>query len=239
MESTARLLERRNLAGELMTICLERPPTYEYRAGQFCYLTLPDQGFRDERGLRRHLSLASSPTERDLLFGTRASDSAFKRTLATLPAGAEVLVEAARGSLSLPAATSRPAVFLAGGVGVTPFRSLLRYAADAETGHRITLFYSNRRPEETLFLDDLLELSSSHPNLRVVATMTRMGESSETWTGLTGRLTGDTIREQCPDWQDADYFVAGPPAMVETLEGTLRELGVAPARIRFERFAGH
>jgi ferredoxin-NADP reductase len=200
---------------------------------------LPDLGFRDEKGIREHLSIASSPTEEDLLFGTRKSESAFKRTIAALPLGAEIQVGEARGALALPEDPARPLVFLAGGVGITPFRSLLRYAADAATGHRITLFYSNRRPEETLFLDDLLAIAASHENLRVVPTMTRMAESSVPWSGLTGRLSAATIREQCPEWQSADYYIAGPPAMVETLEATLLELGIEASRMRAERFTGY
>lgn len=236
---TSRLLERRELAGELLAFRLERPPRYEFRAGQFCFLVLPDLGFRDNQGLRKHLSIASSPTEEDLLFGTRKSESAFKRTLAALSVGAEIRIEEARGALALPRDPSGPLVFLAGGVGITPFRSLLRYAADAETGHRITLFYSNRRPEETLFLDDLLRVGELHANLRIVPTMTRMAESPAPWSGLTGRLSAAMIQEHCPEWQSADYFLAGPPSMVETLEATLRELGIEPSRVRAERFAGY
>ncbi|MBI5015467.1 MAG: FAD-dependent oxidoreductase [Deltaproteobacteria bacterium] len=239
MPSTSRLLDRREIAGELMTFRLERPAGYEFRAGQFCFLELPDLGFQGDRGLRRHLSLASSPTETDLLFGTRKSQSAFKQTLAALPLGSPITIEEPRGSLALPEDPSRPLVFLAGGIGITPFRSLLRYAADSDTSHRVTLFYSNRRPEETLFLEDLLEIARGHDTLRVLATMTRMGESSEPWDGLTGRLTAATIREHCPEWPESAFYLAGPPAMVETLEAVLQELGIDPSRIRPERFTGY
>jgi ferredoxin-NADP reductase len=239
MQIVSRLTERREIAGELVAFRLEKPAGYEFCAGQFCFIEVPDLGMRDEQGLRKHLSIASSPTERDLLFGTRKSESAFKRTFDALAVGAEVRIEEPRGSLALPQDPSQPLVFLAGGIGITPFRSMLRYAADAGTGHRITLFYSNRRPEESLFLDDLLAIARNHEGLRLVATMTRMAESSAPWTGLTGRLTADTIREHCPEWRDSACYLAGPPAMVETLEATLKELGVDPSRIRPERFTGY
>lgn len=239
MEYAARLLEKAEAADGTWVLRASRPEGYPFRAGQWALLTLPELGFQDERGLRRPLSIASSPTEGDLLFATKRSESAFKKTLGAMAPGAEFKLGDARGNLLLPENAETPLVFLAGGVGITPFRSLLRYASDTSASHRITLFYSNRTPEEAAFLDDLLAIGAQSDRIAVVATMTRMAESSRPWGGLTGRLTAAVIREQCPYWSEALHYIAGPPAMSDTLENTLKELGVAPERIRPEKFSGY
>ncbi len=238
VETNTPLLGREEVAKGIWAVRLARPKEYSFRAGQWCFLTLPAAGFADERGLRRPLSLASAPEEDDLLFATKASTSAFKQTLLALPLGTRIAVDSPRGDLSLPAPELGPLAFLAGGVGITPFRSLLHHVARARTGHRVTLLYSNRTPEETPFLDDLGALAAAHGNLRVVATMTRMVESARTWDGPTGRLDADLIRQECPDWPKTHFILAGPPPMVEAMEKTLQELGVPPERLRAERFAG-
>ena len=133
--------------------------------GQWCFISVPDLGFQDERGLKRPLSIASSPLEKELLFATKLSNSAMKRTLADMPLGSVISLEKPLGNFILPEDTSTPLAFLAGGVGITPFRSMLRYAAEARTGHTITLFYSSRTPAETPFLDELMSIPGEIPAL--------------------------------------------------------------------------
>ena len=125
------------------------------------------------------------------------------------------------GALVLPAQTTTPLVFLAGGVGITPFRSICRYAADAKTGHAITLFYSSRTPEETPFLEELGRIPEQNKDISVVITMTRAPVDPASWTGLRGRLDGETIKERCPVWEKAVYYVAGPPVMADAMTQTL------------------
>jgi ferredoxin-NADP reductase len=238
MTYSARLVERKNLAGDVAIFRFEKPEGFEFKAGQWCLLTVPDLGYKDERGLRRPLSLASSPLEKDLLFITKLSGSAMKRSLAEITPGASVTLDTPMGSLLLPGELELPLVFLAGGVGVSPFRSMIRYAADAPTGHRITLFYSNRTPEETPFLDELLAIPSANPRIATAVTMTRATDESR-WKGLTGRLNPDMIRNNCNAWQEARYFIVGPPNMADAMKQTLNEMSIAPERITLELFAGY
>ncbi len=239
MRYQTRLTERREEADGIVSVRLENPEGFRFRPGQWCFLNLPDLGLRDDRGLRRHLSVASSPGDGHLLFATKLSPSAFKQTLARLEPGAGIDLEEPRGRLALPEDPVRPLAFLAGGIGITPFRSMVRHAAQARSGHRIALFYSNRKPEEAPFLDELLELSRKEERIDVVATMTRMNESQRPWDGPTGRLNPGMIREGLPEWESALYFLAGPPPMVEAMQGTLAEMGIAGDRVQPELFSGY
>lgn len=233
------LLKREDAAERTMAVYVSKPEGYTFRPGQHCFIEVPDRGYHDERGLRRHFSIASSPAEPHLLFAMNRSESALKRTLSEMPPGAPLSVEGPLGSFALPEETEEPLVFLAGGIGITPFRSMTRHIAEAGTGHRVTLFYSNRKPEEAVFLDELEELARTHDDLRVVATMTRMHTSSLSWEGLTGRVDADLIRDRCPEWAHALHFVAGPPPMVEAMKQTLVDMGVASTKICAANFTGY
>jgi ferredoxin-NADP reductase len=239
MNYVATMISSEEIAEDIMAFHFDKPEGYQFTAGQFCFLNLPDIGFNDERGLRRHLSIASSPLESGLLFATKMSESAFKRTLRAMTAGTTIIVEQPLGFLSLPESTVMPAIFLAGGIGITPFRSMIRYASGAGTGHTITLFYSNRTPDEAAFLGELEGIAEVHGNIRILPTMTRMQKSAVRWPGLTGRIDASMIKEHCTDWRDSIFYIAGPPAMVDSMKETLQEMYINPDRMRIEKFTGY
>ena len=110
-------------------------------------------------------------------------DTAFKRVLKTMSPGTEVKIEGPFGNLTLHNNLARTAVLLAGGIGITPFRSMVFHAAKEKLAHRIVLFYSNRRPEDAPFLDELQALEHENPNYKLIATMTRMKNSGKHWRG--------------------------------------------------------
>lgn len=233
----AKLIGSERLAGDVAIFRFEKPDAFQFTAGQWCLLTVPDSGFDDDRGLRRPLSIASSPLEKELLFATKLSGSAFKRTMADMKPGMAIGLGSPMGTLVLPAQTATPLVFLAGGIGITLFRSMCRYAADAKTGHAITLFFSSKAPEETPFLDELQRIPEQNSGVSVVITMTRAPEDSA-WTGLRRRLDAEVIKEGCPVWEKALYYVAGPPVMVDAMKQTLVGMNVPADRIKAELFAG-
>jgi ferredoxin-NADP reductase len=239
MKYSAKVLGREAKAGQLMVLRLERPADFDYQAGQFCFVNAPDIGLSDEHGLRRPLSLASSPLEKDLLFTVRLSDSAFKRTLRDMADTSKVEIESAMGLFTLPADKGTPLCFLAGGMGISPFRSMLRYAADAGTGHKATLFYSSRVPEEALFLDEFYGIASKDPSIEVVATITRPEQSAQKWQGRTGRLAASTIKDACAYWKEAIYYLAGPPVMVDGMRTMLDEMGIDKALVKQEVWTGY
>ena len=209
----------------------------DFRAGQYFWLTLLDPPYDDEKGPRRHISVATSPNERGVLgLATRLRDTAFKRSLAELPVGTEVDVEHPKGEFVLPRETDLPYVFIAGGIGITVFRSMLLYIAEERLLHRVTLVYSNRDRESTAFLDELTELARQHENIELVLTMTE----DEGWDGET-RIVGPDLLADHLDGDIAGYryLLAGPPGMVEAVTGSLREAGIPEEQIRPERFSGY
>jgi ferredoxin-NADP reductase len=230
--------EKREVArGTLLVIFDLDGHEVDYRPGQYFWVELLNPPYDDEKGPRRHISVVTSPTERGVLgLCTRIRDTAFKRTLAELPVGAEVDVEAPKGDFVLPEDTGRPYVFIAGGIGITVFRSMLRFIADESLPYRVTLVYSNRDRESSPFLDELRELESEIPDFRVVLTMT-----DETgWEGETRRIDADLLRDHLDGELDSyTYLVAGPPAMVEAMVEILGTAGVPDEQVLPSRFSGY
>jgi len=238
MNYEAKLIGREKLPGDVAIFRFEKPEGFRFIAGQWCTVSVPTLGFEDDKGLRRPLSIASSPSEKELLFVMKLGSSAMKQTMAEMMPGTTVSLGQAMGTMVLPEETGTPLVFLAGGIGITPFRSMCRWAADTRTGHTITLFYSSKTPEETPFLEELGRIPEQHDKVSVIATMTRAPEDPKIWNGLRGRLSTDIIKTHCPVWERAVYYLAGPPAMADTMKEMLNALGVPADRIKVELFAG-
>jgi ferredoxin-NADP reductase len=209
----------------------------DFRPGQYFWVELPDRGYDDEKGLRRHISVVTSPTERGVLgLATRIRDSAFKRTLAELQVGDEVDVEAPKGSFVLPEDTSRPYVFIAGGIGITVFRSMLRYIADTGQPYRVTLVYSNRNRAAAAFLDELEELRGRIPGLDVVLVFT----DEPGWEGESRHVDANVLRDHLAEPLDAyTYMVAGPPGMAEDVGEKVRAAGVPEEQVVVAKFSGY
>jgi ferredoxin-NADP reductase len=159
-----KLKSRSEVAERTLEFRFDKLDGMEFRAGQFMDLTLLDPPETDAEGNTRGFSINSAPDERELIFTTRLRDTAFKRVLEAMPLGTEIKLEGPFGDLMLHNKASRPAVFLAGGIGVTPFRSLVRWAAHQHLPHRIFLFDSNRRPEDAPFLDEMRDLAKENPS---------------------------------------------------------------------------
>lgn len=209
----------------------------DFRPGQYFFVTLPSVGDEDDKGLRRHITVVTSPNEKGVLgFATRMRDSAFKRTLRELPVGSEVEVEPPKGKFSLPEGTSRPLVFVAGGIGITVFRSMLRYINEERLPYRVTLIYSNRDRESTAFLDELRELEQALPDFRLILTMTQ----DPGWDGETRKVDGDFVKDYLgEDLHQHTFLVAGPPAMAEGVQTALQEAGVQDENLIAERYSGY
>ena len=234
----ARIKEKREVAkGTLLVVFDLLGREVEFRPGQYFWVTLLDPPYDDEKGPRRHISVVTSPNERGLLgLCTRLRKTAFKRSLAELPVGAEVDVEEPKGDFVLPHETDLPYVFIAGGIGITVFRSMLHYVAEEKLPHRVTLVYSNRDRESTAFLEELLELARGHENIGLVLTIT----DDASWEGEHRRIGPELLRDHLGgDLNRFRYLLAGPPAMVEAVTAELRAAGIPDERIRPERFSGY
>ncbi len=223
--------------GTLLVVFDLQGEEVDFRPGQYFWVELPNRGYEDEKGLRRHISVVTSPTERGVLgVCTRLRDTAFKKTLAELKVGDEVEVEPPKGDYVLPEDTSPHYVFVAGGIGITVFRSMLRYIADTGEPYRVTLVYSNRDRAGTAFLEELQKLERQIPGLRLLLTMTE----DEGWEGES-RFVGPELLNDHLDGELSDYtyLVAGPPQMVEAVVEQLGEAGVAEEQVLPDRFSGY
>lgn len=234
-----RLRACEHIAAGTMAFRFERPAGFDFRAGQAIDLILVGARNLDE-GARRHaFSLASAPFEDELMIATRMRDSAYKRALGSLPIGGKVALEGPFGSLTLHKDAGRGAVLIAGGIGITPFLSMLRQARHDRADRPIALLYSNRRPEDAAFLAELHELAGGHPHFRLVATMTDAANSSQGWDGETRVIGADLLALAADRMPAPIYYVVGPPAMVESMRGALRRAGVDEDDVRTEEFYGY
>jgi len=241
-----KLKSREEVAEQTMAFRFEKPAEWKFKAGQFIDISLIDPPETDTEGNTRGLSIASAPHEDFLMVATRMRDTAFKRALRRLPLDTQVKVEGPFGNLTLHNNVARPAVLLAGGIGITPFRSIVSRAAQEKLQHRIFLFYSNRRPEDAAFLDELQALEQENPNYKCIPTMTGMEKSTRSWAGEVGHIGYELISKYLTALASSAlyaagpiYYIAGPPGMVGELRTMLTNSGVDDDDIRSEEFTGY
>jgi ferredoxin-NADP reductase len=234
-----RLKKKEDVAEGTMAFHFEKPSGFQFKPGQFANLTLLDPPETDAEGNVRTFSIASAPFEADLMFATRMRDTAFKRVLKAMPLGTEITLGGPFGSFILHSDSSRPGVFLAGGIGITPFRSMVLHASKSRFPHRLLLFYSNRRPEDAAFLKELKAIEKENPRYSIIGSMTQIEKSKQKWEGRTGFIDKEMLSESLDDLKGSIYYVAGPPKMVSAIGHTLANLGVSEDNIRSEDFAGY
>jgi ferredoxin-NADP reductase len=244
MDSTSpsylmKLTGRQEVAEQTMAFRFEKPITLAFTPGQFIELTLLNPPESDAEGNSRVFSIASAPHEDFVMVATRLRDTAFKRVLSGLPLGTEVRVEGPFGDLRLHNDKSRAAVLLTGGIGITPFRSILLNAAKEKRSQRLFLFYGNRRPEDAAFLDELQNLEKQNPYYRLIACMNEMEHSHRVWQGETGAIDAQMLAKHLTEVASPIYYVTGPPTMVQVMRATLTGTGVDDDDIRTEEFAGY
>jgi ferredoxin-NADP reductase len=236
---TTTLTKREEIAEGTMAFHFVKPADFQFRAGQSIDLTLLNPPETDAEGNSRAFSIASAPFDNDLIIATRMRDTALKRVLRKASPGLQVKIDGPGGSFVLHRKSEKPAVFLAGGIGITPFLSIIRQAGNDQSPHHMYLFYSNRRPEDAAFLDLLSEATKRNPNFHLIATMTEMDKSQREWKGETGSINKDMLTKHLPSLQGSIYYLAGPPAMIAAMRSMLIEAGVDEDDIRTEEFFGY
>jgi ferredoxin-NADP reductase len=235
----ARLVASDRIAEGTAGFTFEVPAPFTFDAGQTCDLTIASPRYEDEKGSSRTFSIASSPVDAPrVMVATRLTGSAFKRSLVEAPAGFEVEFDGPFGSFVLHRNAAKPAVFFAGGIGITPFRGIIKDATERHLPHRMTLFYSNRTPGSTAFLSDLEAWGQQNANFRLFATVVDPA-SQEPWSHDVGLMNAAFIGPHVPTWADAICYLAGPPAFVKAMRAALDEVGADPDNIRTEEFTGY
>jgi ferredoxin-NADP reductase len=232
------LRQKEQVAEGTMAFHFHKPADFQFKAGQYINVTLVEPLETDAEGNTRSFSIASAPFETDLTVATRMRDTAFKHVLKAMPSGTEVSIAGPFGSFTLRE-NSRAAVFLAGGIGITPFRSMLLQAAREKLPRRLFLFYSNRRPEDAPFLEELLPLEAKTDGIRIVGTMTDMQKSRRPWQGEIGYINREMLAKYVGDLAVPIYYSAGPPGLVAAMRKMLSEAGINEDDIVTEEFDGY
>jgi len=227
------------VADGTMAFRFARPAGFAFRAGQSVDVSLLAPP-AEPNSTRRIFSLASAPFEGHLGIATRMRDgSAFKRALRALAPRARLRLKGPLGTMTLHEDRNRAAVFIAGGIGITPFVSMLRQAAHERLPRTLRLLYSNRRPRDAAFLGELQALERQLGDFRLLATMTDADASAGEWHGARGMIDEGLLRRLVADAPSPVYYVAGPPAMVAVMSGVLRRSGVRDEDARSEEFYGY
>ena len=250
-----KLIEKRDEAESLpdgsqgtKSFFFEPEKEIKYIAGQYYYFTLPKLNYPDPRGATRHFTLSSSPTEGKIIrLTTRVrQESGFKKTLDELSIGSVIEGEGPTGTfilnenLSAQAGDKSPQIFLAGGIGITPFRSMIKYNIDKELNIPMHLIYSNSTVEQITFRKELEEWASSHPEfLKIDMTISKPEESQEKWNGIVGRIDADLVTKLTSGLVNPTYWLCGPPPMVDALEIVLAQIKITGSRLRIEKFTGY
>ncbi len=232
----ARLSDKKEIATGTLWVQYKVEENFSFKPGQYMFINLIKPPYSDEKGTTRHFSIVSSPNQKGVLeMATRLRDSAFKKSLKEMALGTEVEIQRIAGTFTLPDNLEKPLVFIAGGIGITPFMSMLKFIAEEKLPVKITLLYSNRDKNSTAFFADLEALQSQIPNLKLVMTMTQ----DPTWQGEKRRIDSQFIKEYFPEVNENTYYVVGPTPMVDAVEKALQEAGVTPENIKIENFSGY
>ncbi|HCM67435.1 MAG TPA: oxidoreductase [Candidatus Kerfeldbacteria bacterium] len=233
------LKEKREIAHNTMEFVFEKPAGFDYKPGQFMTLIYENQPHQDKKGNRRAMSFASSPTENVLSFGMRMSMSAYKRSLMDAEMGVKLSGIGPAGRFLLPDDPSVELVFLAGGIGITPFRSMVKYLTDKKTPTKMTLIYSNNCLRDTSYLSEFTEWEKQNPKFKFVPTMTDPDQVEKEWIGRCGLITEELLREAIDNVVKPTYMIVGPPGMVEVMIRLLESLEVPETQIKIEKFTGY
>ncbi len=219
-------------APDVRSFRFNRPEGLDCFAGQYMIVTLKSDG----EELREPFTISSSPTERDYLEMTKKlTGHPFSNALASLKEGDKVSIEAPFGDFTFKGEYGKIAM-LAGGIGITPLRCMIRYATDEKLDTKIILIYSNRFEDEIVFKNELEEMQKLSRNLRVVYTITRPNEK---WNGRRGRIDKEMIQKEIPDYMERVFYICGPPKMVEAMVAILKEMNVPDKQIKQEYFTGY
>jgi glycine betaine catabolism B len=216
----------------------------DYTAGQYAFFKL-DHISSDAKGPIRHFSIASSPTEQDhILISTRIRDTPYKQKLASLKEGAKILVWGPEGEFVLHDDYSKPAVFLSGGIGVTPFRSMIKYATDKQLPIKITMFDSNKNQQNILYKEEFDRWADQNKNFKVIYAITEEEQEAinSNWSGERGRIGKLMLERHLSKGEigNAIFYICGPPGMLKAMQELLqKEMQIPKDRFKVEAFTGY
>ncbi|MCH7493073.1 FAD-dependent oxidoreductase [Patescibacteria group bacterium] len=233
------LKEKEKVARETVSFRFEKPKGFDYLPGQFLTLIYENMPFTDKKGNRRSMSIASSPTEPLIHITMRIGSSAFKRSLEQSKPGDQFTATGPFGKFCMPEDVSVPLVFLAGGIGITPFRGMLKYSIDKKIHRDISLIYCNSCIKDAAYLDEIQKWANDYDFINYIPTMTDKDCVEPEWTGCIGLITPELLRDNLPDIMKPNYLIVGPPGMVEAMVNMLHEQKITDDKILIEKFTGY
>ncbi len=233
-----KLNRKLKLAPEIVEFVFKPSHKLVFKPGQYMEFTLEHQR-PDSRGNRRFFTLASSPTENTLRLGVRfyKNSSSFKHTLYRIDGKTRLIAGQIAGDFTLPADTREKLVFIAGGIGITPFRSMLKYLLDKQERRDIVLIYANKRVEEIVY-QDILGTAHTRLGVKILYTLTDLDAIPRNWPGFRGRMNEQMILRTIPDYDERTFYLSGPPEMVRASEQVLKNMGVRGRQIKKDFFPG-
>ncbi len=201
----------------------------DFKPGQIFHILLKE-------GVKHHLTIVNSPSEkRTVSLATRMRDTEFKNMLKTLPVGAQVEIYKIKGEFILPEDTSKPLVFIALGIGITPYVSMTRYIKEQNLPYTMTLIYSDSDRESMAFLSEMEAYAKDNPNFKLILTVTKDPQ----WTGEKRHVDENFVKEYVATLMENIYYISGPPAAVEAVAASLARLGIPTEQIKTENFTGY
>jgi ferredoxin-NADP reductase len=233
------LVDRQRIARDTMTFWFDTNGSdYNFRAGQHADFAFLHPSIGDESDNSRTFSLANSPNDTGLvMIALRMRETGFKTALKAAALGTKFKVSRPRGSFTLHKDFGRPAVFLAGGIGITPVHSILDWATQERLPHRLYLLYSNRKTEDAAFLEELQALAVRNPCFTLIPTITRL--TNPAWHYEKGQIDREMLSRRLAGLNKPVFYIAGPSGMVTAMTDLLRSSGVSDDDMRTEEFGDY
>ena len=233
-----KLREKRLVASDVYDFRFVADKKLPFRAGQYLEWTL-GLAHPDSRGNRRYFTVSSSPTERTVDIGVKfdPKSSAFKKRLLAMRPGDTVVASQLAGDFTMPRDTAKKLVFVAGGIGVTPFRSMIKFLVDMDEKRDVVLLYSNRA-KDCIAYADIFDEAEKKLGIRTVYTLTDQKAALQDWKGYTGYIDRPMIEKEIPDYLEREFYLSGPRSMIIAFEKTLYAMGVSRTQIRKDFFPG-
>jgi len=236
IRASVKIIEKKEIAEGTMGLYLEKPAGFSYSAGQYVLLHVPQLKEKGGREATHPMSLASAPYQGHLLIAMRISSSEFKQTINNMAVGDELEIDGPIGNFILNN-DNRPVVFLAGGIGIAPFFGIIQDQQNNGWPRQITLFYSNKTPLYTAFLESLSGIKND--KFSFIPTMSQVPDYDASWAGERGRINAMMISRHVSNPMVPLYYVVGLPEMVKVTKEELLKLSVLPENIKIEFFTGY
>ena len=209
-----------------------RPEGFEFKPGQYMMVTIKSS----DKELVHPFSLSSSPTDHDFIeFTKKLTTSDYSTRLRVMKAGDWTRIDGPYGKFTCECEYEK-ILFLAGGIGITPFLSIIKFCTDNRLPTSMVLFYGARNENEIAFKSELDKMQQENGNFKTIYVL---NEGSPTWKGKVGFVTADLIRQEVPDFKDRVFYACGPPVMVAAMQRVVAALGLPETQLKLESLVGH